>query len=295
MNCQEPFRISNIDLSNVSYTKIKSNKNKKIVLLKYNNKNKLKNFVFQTPTLLNISQPQHHENYSELDIALVGKEKNKVNKFIKFLNNIENKIKMDAQYNANLWFNLNENNQSVTFQKIIRESDDYENGIIKIKVIKNNDFETALQLNNNKKINITNIPENSWCKMLLECYAVWINSNNDFGIFFRPVLISFTPIEKELYNYTFIDDSENEIDDIPDTDINNNVFLEINNKQQHKDNDSTSQLEINQLIGHLENESIINDDNLLSIDLKNNYSSSTNSSSSDYDNDENINDAETSD
>ena len=32
-------------------------KNKKIVLIKYNDKGKLKNFVFQTPTLLNLAKP----------------------------------------------------------------------------------------------------------------------------------------------------------------------------------------------------------------------------------------------
>jgi hypothetical protein len=65
--------------------------------------------------------------------------------------------------------------------------------------------------------------------MLLECYAIWINSNNDFGIFLRPIIISFTPKEKEIYNYGFLSDSDDEnLGDIPDTEINNNIYTNIN-------------------------------------------------------------------
>ena len=137
MSYQEPLKISNIDFNNLAYPKVKSNQNKKIILIKYNNKNKLNNFVFQTPTLLNLSNTQISNSYTELEIALVGKEKRKVQKFISFLNNLEKKIKEDAVLYGSDWFNLNKENQDVTFQKIIRLSDNYEDGIIKIKLIKN--------------------------------------------------------------------------------------------------------------------------------------------------------------
>ena len=55
MNYQEPLHTSNIDFSKIVYPKSRANQNKKIVLVKYNEKGKLKNFVFQTPTLLNLS------------------------------------------------------------------------------------------------------------------------------------------------------------------------------------------------------------------------------------------------
>ena len=86
MNYQEPLRTSNIDFSKIVYPKTRANQNKKIVLVKYNEKGKLKNFVFQTPTLLNLSKPILSNGYGEIEVALVGKEKGKVNKFIKFLN-----------------------------------------------------------------------------------------------------------------------------------------------------------------------------------------------------------------
>ena len=261
MNYQEPLHTSNIDFSKIVYPKSRANQNKKIVLVKYNEKGKLKNFVFQTPTLLNLSKPTFTNGYAEIEVALVGKEKSKVSKFIRFLNDLENKVKLDAQYNASSWFNIDEDNQTINFQKIIRESDDYTNGTIKIKIIKNNDFETMVQLNNNKKIGIETIPEDSWCKMILECYAVWINANNDFGLFFRPVLCSFTPRENQVYNYKFLADSDDEnenenVFEIPDTEINHNIFLKIDprNKSKSKINESTSQLDLKELVNHLESD-----------------------------------------
>lgn len=252
----EPFRISSIDLNKIVYPKSRSNLNKKVILIKYNEKNKLKNFVFQTPTLLNLSKPDTSKSYAELEIALIGKEDRKVQKLIRFLNELESKVKSDAQYNASSWFNLNGQNQTVNFQKIIRESNDYSNGTIKLKIIKNNDFETYLQMNTNKRIGWDLIPEDSWCKMILEIYAIWINPNNDFGIFLRPVLISFTPKEKSSYNYKFVDDSEDENEfDIPDSEMNKDIFMNVGKlDRRNQSNDSTSQLEAHDLIKHLESD-----------------------------------------
>jgi hypothetical protein len=314
MNSQEPFKISNIDFGKIVYPKNRSNDNKKIILMKYNDKGKLKNFVFQTPTLLNINKAQMCKGYNEIELALVGKERDRVNSFVDFLNKLENKVKSDAQFYASSWFNVTDENQTINFQKIIRESEDFPTGTIKIKIIKNNDFETLLQLNNSKRISVDAIPDDSWSKMILECYAVWINSNNDFGIFLRPVLISFTPKEKEVYNYKFLEDSDedNEID-VPDTDINNHIFMRVDGISKYKStNESTSQLEINELMKQLESDSIRTSDpdlsmlnnntntnvNVLKIDLGTKLSSSENSD--DYQTDSELEkspniDAETSD
>ena len=34
-----------------------------------------KNFVFQTPTLLNLANPSFANGYAEIEVALIGKEK----------------------------------------------------------------------------------------------------------------------------------------------------------------------------------------------------------------------------
>jgi hypothetical protein len=303
MNIQEPYRINNIDFNQIVYPKIKVSNNKKIILLKYNENGKLRNFVFQTPTLLNLFKSENHNGYHEIEVALIGKEEGKINKFIDFITQFENRIKKDAQYNAYSWFKLNNNNQTINFQKVIRESENYPKGTIKLKIFKNNDFETVLQLNNSKRININSIPENSWCKMILEAYAIWVNDSNDFGIFFRPILISFTP--KEVYNYKFIDsDDENEFD-IPDTEVNDNIFLKIENTN-YNSNDSTSQLVFNEpkpegveatlssikiLDEHseevkqinLELEKHLNNKDILEINLTNTYDSDTESSDDEND------------
>ena len=305
MNYQEPLNISNIDLNNIVYPKSRSNQNKKIILLKYNDRGKLKNFVFQTPTLLNLYKAQELSNYSEIEVALTGKEDSKISKYINFLNKLEQKIKEDAQSHSASWFNINNETQTINFQKIIRESDDYDNGTIKLKIINNTDFQTTLKMNNNKNIGITDIPEDSWCKMLLECYAVWVNSNNDFGLFLRPVLISFT--QKEIYNYKFIEDSDDEERlNVPETEINNNIFMKINKKNSKtKYNNSTTQLEVNELVKNLGKDKIetsdfnnIENDNIIKLKLDKNMFHEISSS----DNSININninnsllDAETSD
>lgn len=289
MNLQEPLKFDSINLSKIVYPKERVNMNKKIILIKINEKNKFKNFVFQTPSLLNISKPIINNGYAEMEVALEGKEKSKVDKFINFLNNFESKIKEDAAYNAQSWFNITEDNQTINFQKIIRESTNYENGTLKLKIIKNNDFETMLEINNNKpnhkKISIQDIPEDSWCKMILEAYAIWVNSSNDFGIFFRPILVSFTSKEKEIYNYRLVEDSEEEDDniDIPDTEYKtpNNLFMKIDqsNKNDISINDTTSQLEINELIHHLKSESSDHSDTLSEIKLNMNNQADINESS----------------
>ena len=226
MNYQDPLKISSVDFTKMVYPKQKQTQNKKIILIKMNEKNKLKNFVFQTPTLLNINKPEESNGYAEIEVSFIGKEQKKVDRFIKFLNELESKLKTDAIYNASSWFNLTGDNDTINFQKIVRESSEYKNGTFKLKILKNSDFETILQLDNSKKIKLQDVPENSWCKMILEVYAVWINSNNDFGIFLRPVLISFSARE-ELYNYRFVESDEEQEDDIPDTEINNNVFVKL--------------------------------------------------------------------
>ena len=286
MNSQEPFKINNIDLNKIVYPKDRSNDKKKIILIKYNDKGKLKNFVFQTPTLLNIGKVQMFNGYYEIELALVGKEKDRVNNFIDFLYELENKIKLDAKSYASNWFNVTDENQTINFQKIIRESEEYPNGTIKLKIIKNNDFETILQQNNSKRISIDSIPDDCWTKMILECYAIWINSNNDFGIFLRPILISFTP--KETYNYKFIEDSdEGEEFDIPDTEVNNNIFMNINSVKNKNSPDSTSQLEVDNLIKDLQAEIEMSSEseklNNLDIDLGTKLSSSDSYESSNID------------
>jgi hypothetical protein len=272
----EPYRISQIDLDNIRYTRIKSNDRKKVIYLKYQDKKKLKNLVFQTPTLLNINNPIDNRNYYELDIPLKGQNTYKENKLINFLDSLDKKILYDAKMNSHKWFDI-VNEGTVNYQKIIRNSIDekYENGMIRIKILRTQDFETILQINNKERITPDNIPQNSWVKMILECYAIWVNQNG-FGLFMRPILVSFKPKEIVNYNYNFIDESDNEndeLDNIIDTAAENtNIFIKPSNIiSDDSTGMTTSQLEFPKIINTDINNTTSSDNNELEIDSGSGY------------------------
>jgi len=251
MNSQEPYRLSNIDLSNIVYTTVKQTDTKKIILIKYQDKNKLRNFVFQTPTLLNINEPKlflkDNNGYGEIEVALYNTNNNKINKLLNFFRDLSHKITSDAQEHSDWFYNT----QPIQFQKIVRKSDTFKNGTIKLKLLKNNNFETIIQKNNKQKIKMDMLTGNTLIKILLEVYAIWINQNNDYGVFLRPILVSYN---KDSYNYKFIPDSDDEDDDdeIPDTEINNNIFL----KSINIDHDETSSnIEYNTIVSYNTSES----------------------------------------
>ena len=254
MASKVPFKISEINVDNICYTDVKTRNNKTIVYLKYMDSNKLRSIVFQTPTLLNINDiilsktksavcqdsnisetNQSSNNIFELDIPLNGKSDEKTRKFIDFLELIDKKIIKDARIN-NKWFESFSHQKTMKYQKLIRQSDNsrYENGMIRIKIIKSNDFDTVVDHNNNR-IHPKDIPKNSWIKSILEIYAIWINENG-FGLFVRPILIDIKPIEKSSYNYKLIEDSDEgeDVDDmvctVQDNYNSSSIFIKSENE-----------------------------------------------------------------
>ena len=227
MNDKEPIKLSKVNFDNIVYTTIKENNRKKIIYLKYKDKSKISNFVFQTPTLLNINNPIIKNNYSEIDIPIECKKKNKEDPFIDFLNNLDKKILYDASNYSSSWFK-DINTDNILYQKIIRSSDNesYQKGMINLKIISTNIFKTVLR-NEKKIIKIDEIPQNSWVKMILECYAIII-SENGFSLFIRPIIMYFKEIRNNDYNYKFIkesDDSENENENEIEELESNNIFI----------------------------------------------------------------------
>ena len=194
-----PLKLSDINFDNIVYKDIKSNTKKTVVFLKYKDNNNLRNLAIQTPSLININNPVKNGNHWDLDIPLNGKKTDKVNEFTNFLNKLDQKVMYDARINSSRWFN-NFDTEEMNYQEITRTSEDkrFSNGMIRIKLIKNADFHTIVQLNNKTNISIDKIPKNSWVKMIIEIQAIWINKNG-FGIFLKPVLISFDPIEISKY------------------------------------------------------------------------------------------------
>lgn len=246
-----PFKIEDIDFDNIVYKNIKSNTKKTVVFLKYKKKNILKNLVIQTPTFFNINSAiSNNTNHYDLDIPLHGKKSDKINKFINFLKELDKKVILDAKINSSAWFSQVETDE-MNYQETIRTSDDarFSNGMIRVKIINNDDFKTSLQLNNQTNITAEDIPINSWVKMILEIQAIWINKNG-FGLFVKPMLISFIPIE--IKKYKFLEDSEDEIDDVIDD--TNSIFLNPtdDNGNNYGNNNETSILKLNSMEDSLE-------------------------------------------
>ena len=222
-----PFKFNEINVNNILYKDIESNKTKTAVFLKYKKKDQIKKLVIQTPLLINYYKPKEYEKYFELNIPLIGKKENKIKNFKNFFEELDKKFIYDARLNASLWFskqktlfNIENNNTSfsMNYQKIIRECNDVKNGLLKIKILNNEKFKTQLFCDNNKKIGIDEIPINYYFKMILELNALWI-SKNSFGLFIKPLMLSFIkPIEdKIIVSYNFLEDSEeseNELDEI---------------------------------------------------------------------------------
>ena len=238
MNFLEPLKINNIDLNKIKYNKIKYNNNYKIVLFKYNNNN----FVFQTKDLLNINSINNYNN--NLELLLNNNSKGSI-ELINFITNLENKIKNDINENLS-WFNSNDN---VIFQRLIRN-----NNCIKIKLFNNTKFKTLFKINNELTNNLI-INENSYCKLIIECYGLWINNNNNVSIYLRPIIVSIVN-NINLYNYNFVDDS--------DTDNLSNDELQIVDSFDNNNERNTSSNE--------ENNNSEKQNNIASIKLFNNSS-----------------------
>ena len=234
MTTKVPYHISEIDINKISYVDVKSTSKKTIVYLKYNEENKerkisnLKNLAFQTPLLLSNNLIQCRKNTYELDVPLIGKKTDKVKKLINFLNLLDKKIISDAKKN-NKWFekfaHIKKTN-GYQYQKIIRDSSDASKEIIRLKILKTDDFETILHINNNRaSIEEINNNKESWLKCILEVYAIWINEDG-FGLYIRPIILSFKPCLKVTYNYKMMEDSD-EIDDLELDSViqDNSIFI----------------------------------------------------------------------
>ena len=247
MNFQEPYRIHQINFDNLSFNKIKTVYNtnntiilKKIITIKYDDKNVQKPLVIQIPTLLNENLPMKAKDYHDLEIPLITEDKNKVVNLINFFENLDNKIISEAKKNSKLWFDKIPSKNCVKYKRIIKDSDRYKDGVLRLKIIKKLDFETLLQIENKKRINISEIPSNTWCKILLEIFAIVINyETNSFSLFLRPIVLSFKEKEIIKYNYKILDDTDSDKDDIPDTEFSS-VFMKQNNKERIDDKNVTS-------------------------------------------------------
>ena len=140
MNIQEPFKLNDINFSNIVFKKTKLIRNKKIIFLKYKS-NKINNFVIQ------LSKIHNNNVISSNDIEFIIDNKN----YINFFENLDNYIIEQAR-NNHLWFNHLENKSSLNYQRILQD-----NNSIKLSLCNNEQLITKLILNNEEACNFDDI------------------------------------------------------------------------------------------------------------------------------------------
>ena len=237
-NHLRPYKISDIDVSKIRYSYPKTKDNKKIIFINYENKS----LVFQTPYLniINKSVIDHDkktnniENHYEVDVAI----KDDSNNLSVFLNNLEDKIIKDANENTK-WFDK-DNTKESKIEKLINYSAEYDTKYLNFKLIETNNFKTKLLANNNEII-FNDIIIDTKVITIVEVFGVWINSANNYGIFLRPILMSFESNKSTNYNYTLLSDetelSNNyipltEIATIKNKSVSHNYHLDIHNSDE---------------------------------------------------------------
>ena len=188
MNNNAAIDIDKVSIDNIIYKERKSKNEKSAISISYKDKSTIKNFVVQTPTFFNFKLLNKKNNYYELYIPLTGKKENKIDEFIDLIEKIDKKIIYDAHINSSNWFN-----ESV---KKENSNQDPTKGFLKIKIYDNKSlFKTVLQLDK-KNINLNEIPNKSFIKMILQFNSLIIN-NKYFEIHIKPLLISFSTINNE--------------------------------------------------------------------------------------------------
>lgn len=243
-NNKTPYSLKDINLKNIRYTKIKHTDTKTIVYIKYEDKGKLNNFVLQPPKIYYDGNVFEKNGVLNFDALLKGPKQYNVDLFTGFLNNLDNKVIADSKVNSD-WFDNITNTDTLKYQKIIRSN---ENGVMNVfrnKIIRRDDFVTILQSGESGKlIKPGEIPSKEmWIKELIEIYAVWVNQDG-FGLFIRPVLISFYPIINPIYNYRFRDDnSDDEDDDVINTEIES-IFVKSENTNNDEITNTTTVMEL---------------------------------------------------
>jgi hypothetical protein len=171
-----PFRISDINIDNILYSNPVINDDKTNILLKYNKDNKKQQFLIQTPELVCLSSPVLKNDIYEINVGLQAKSSKKINSLLDFFSSLDDKMQKLGQNNDN-WFN----NKKRVYRKIVREDDSYPNGVLKLKVKKEN-IPKYLKVTKNKQAesaNINDINAGYKIKLVIDIFGLWIRKNKD--------------------------------------------------------------------------------------------------------------------
>jgi hypothetical protein len=226
---KKPFRISEINLDNIIYSNPVVEDEKQNILLKYKHNYKRQQFIIQTPELICLSSPILKNNIYEINIDLQAKSSKKINNLLDFINRLDNKMEKLGE-NNNDWFN----NKKGIYRKIIRDDSEHPNGILKLKVKKNN-IPKYLKVTKNKQTEtaiLSDMKDGYKIKLVIDVFGLWIRKKNDiyyYGIYLKPVLIDYREDVEEI---SFIEDSDSDSDNI-------NELLDTEYEQQYNNTETT--------------------------------------------------------
>jgi len=217
MNILQPYKICNIDINNIVFKKTKLIDNKKIIFLKYKDET-LNNFVIQLSKIKN----NNVIDQNEIEFIIENVDN------IDFFEKLDNFIIEQSHQNYS-WFDHLKNTSSMNYQRILRDDNS-----IKLKLCNNDELVTKLFINDNIVTDFNDIISNeSTTKIILEIYAVYIKSKS-YGLLLRPINILMQCKEKPIYDYKFLEDTEN---DSNNSELyESNLQSEINNDNYDFDN-----------------------------------------------------------
>jgi hypothetical protein len=204
------------------------------------------------PMVARVDEIFLESNYVQVSIAYFNKidniEDDDIQKYLLKKFN-DNKILISILKNIfyTIQIDLNEFWEKIIFPlDNARRTDDINISLLEY-FINNKELVTNLLVNN---VNVTNFDyvssNKSTTRIILEIYAIWIK-NNSFGLMLRPINIAIKLKEKLIYNYKFLNDSENDsenevVTELSEsnfqTEINNNIFANNSNDNDSNDNDS---------------------------------------------------------
>ena len=251
----EVYKIRDINLENIVYSEPKGKNNKKVIIIGYKDpvKKKILPLIFQTAELYcgcSVEEVNSDRGYitHQLDVPIYAKTHKKTLEFKKFLTNLNNKIIEDSKMYSDKWFN---HTNELRYKSLIRGSNnsdkEFENGIIKLKFIDNDQFKTYVFDENKNQVDPVNYLKSGSCymKIMMEISGLWISNGNYFGIATRVYQVGITRDTNPMIStetYAFIEDSDdnNYEEFIADTELEpvktNNLNLEQSSEQNLEQN-----------------------------------------------------------
>lgn len=222
------YRLEEIDVDRIIYSNADFSHSTTNIYTMYNDPTLGKvPLLFQIPELL-MTNPINFINMKCIthELILLFKTKNeKANKVKNFFTNLDNKFIQDGKVNYNKW----RFSKDIRYKFLVRdyESNDYKDGIIKLKFVKNKTFQTRVYNKNRDIVNQKNYDnvfrDICYVKSIVELVSLWIKDGY-YGAYIRPhqVKVLDEPIKKiKLEKYSFVDDSESEDEICCDTEVPN--------------------------------------------------------------------------